>query len=52
MQVICGAANCPEIMVLAPRGVLPPHMGGGVPPMLSNPDPVYDKKMGILIPCL
>ena len=27
-----------------PGGVLPPHMCGGVPPMLSNPDPVYDKK--------
>ena len=25
-------------------GVLPPHIGGGVLPILSNPDPVYDKK--------
>ena len=41
-----------KIYIDFPGGVLPPHMGRGVPPILSNPDPIYDKRMGISTPCL
>ena len=38
--------HVPRALARGPGGVLPPHMGRGVPPILSNPDPVYDKKNG------